>query len=260
VFFRPTGDWNYRLTYEPLIPLSISDQPDNLNIQVGQPAVFQVVASGAGPFQYKWYKGSAPVSNSSRIFGATTDSLVILNTIAGDAGAYRCEVTNACGTVFSDFATLSFGGPSVTGNVTLGSWGGTVAGRTINMEAYFEGNLVRQANATLDASGNYTFDLPSGAQPGVYNFFAKGSHGLRKLRGTVNVTASGATGVNFTLINGDVDGDNEVGPGDFGALATAFLSVSGDPNWNVEADLDGDGEVGPGDFGILATNFLTSGD
>ena len=64
----------------------------------------------------------------------------------------------------------------------------------------------------------------------------------------------------FSLINGDIDGDNEVGPGDFGILSSAFGSVDGDPNWDPEADLDGDGEVGPSDFGILSANFGLSGD
>lgn len=62
----------------------------------------------------------------------------------------------------------------------------------------------------------------------------------------------------FAPLPGDIDGDGEVGPGDFSALATAFLSADGDPNWNPDADLDGDGEVGPGDFSILARNFLRS--
>lgn len=70
----------------------------------------------------------------------------------------------------------------------------------------------------------------------------------------------GQDDITLTLLNGDVDRDNEVGPGDFGLLASAFLSVPGDPNWNADADLDTDFEVGPGDFAIIANNFLESGD
>lgn len=66
--------------------------------------------------------------------------------------------------------------------------------------------------------------------------------------------------ITITMTNGDIDGDDEVGPGDFAQLAQAFLSADGDPNWNIRADLDGDGEVGPGDFDILASSFLQSGD
>lgn len=139
------------------------------------------------------------------------------------------------------------------GQVTLEDFGGVVNGRTITVEIV--GGLTH--TATLDGQGRYSVPAPAN---GTYSVRIKGSHWLTKAVGGVVVTDNGAANVNASLINGDVDGDNEVGPGDFGSLATAFLSVSGDQNWNEEADLDGDGEVGPGDFGILATNFLTSGD
>ncbi len=59
----------------------------------------------------------------------------------------------------------------------------------------------------------------------------------------------------LTLLNGDIDGDNEVTLFDFGALTNAFGSVPGDPNWNPDADLDGDDEVTLFDFSILTANF-----
>lgn len=107
----------------------------------------------------------------------------------------------------------------------------------------------------IPTTGQFTIPAPTG------NMVLSVQHGTW-LRRTIPVNTTGAnvTGVNFSLINGDVDGDNEIGPGDFGQLATAFLSSNGDPNWNARADLDRDGEVGPGDFGILATNFLVAGD
>ena len=94
---------------------------------------------------------------------------------------------------------------------------------------------------------------------GSFDIFAKIPQGLRKRISGVNVGNAGAL-VNFEFINGDIDGDNEVGPGDFGALSAAFGSVPGDPNWSDYADLDGDWEVGPSDFGILSANFGLAGD
>jgi hypothetical protein len=66
--------------------------------------------------------------------------------------------------------------------------------------------------------------------------------------------------VDFTLTNGDIDGDNEVTLFDFGALVAAFGSVPGDSSWNPDADLDGDEEVTLFDFGILVRNFGATGD
>ena len=64
----------------------------------------------------------------------------------------------------------------------------------------------------------------------------------------------------IVLVNGDVDGDNEVTLADYAQLALAFGSAEGDPNWNEFADLDGDLEVTLADYGILARNFGQAGD
>lgn len=87
---------------------------------------------------------------------------------------------------------------------------------------------------------------------------AKASHWLRQVRRNISVV--GNTTVNFSLVNGDVDGDNEVSLLDFGALVSAFGSVPGEVGWNPNADLDGDEEVSLIDFGILVRNFGMAGD
>lgn len=66
--------------------------------------------------------------------------------------------------------------------------------------------------------------------------------------------------INATLTNGDADGDNEVGPGDFEQIVASFGTAFGDPGWRTLDDLDGDGEVGPGDFEIAVNNFGIAGD
>lgn len=71
---------------------------------------------------------------------------------------------------------------------------------------------------------------------------------------------SGIGGLSYSLINGDIDGNNTVGSLDFSKLKLAFGSLPGDPNWNPEADLDGSGSVGLGDFSILKLNFGQIGD
>lgn len=260
--FRPTGDWNIRATYESANALSITDQPDSQTINPGSAAVFQVVAAGSGTLQYQWFKGTQQIQNSSRIFGATTDSLVILNTNASDLGNYTVVVTNSCGSVTSNPATLSFPGIAMNGNVALNDWTATRNGQPIVLQVFSPGGITPLATqtVTLNASGNYTWTLPSTIAAGTYDVYAKGSHWLRRRLGNVNIPAAGASNVNFTLINGDVNNDNEVGPADFSTLSTAFGSFLGDPSYNAAADLNGDEEVGPADFAILATAFGEFGD
>lgn len=81
------------------------------------------------------------------------------------------------------------------------------------------------------------------------------------LRRTIhNVLAFGTLRLSLNLVNGDIDGDNEVTLFDFGQLVSAFGSIPGDPNWNPNADLDGDGEMSLFDFGVLVQNFGEIGD
>jgi glucose/arabinose dehydrogenase len=65
-----------------------------------------------------------------------------------------------------------------------------------------------------------------------------------------NAVGGNVSGLNFELINGDIDNDGEIGPGDFEAVVNNF--GLGGPN---VADVDGDGEVGPGDFETVVSGF-----
>lgn len=165
--------------------------------------------------------------------------------------------STASGNVVVALETDLVAGPStITGTVLLEDWTATVVGRPMAWQLLdTNGNPVESGTTTLGAGGVYS--ITPTASSGLYTLTMKGSHWLKG--GVENLALGGTATANFSLLNGDIDGDNEVGPGDFGQLATAFLSVNGDPNWNPEADLDGDGEVGPGDFGILANNFLEAG-
>lgn len=113
-------------------------------------------------------------------------------------------------------------------------------------------------NVAVDSNGNFsTSDLP--AVPGTYLVSVQERPWLRKNVGPVN-TGSSQSGLMFSLINGDVDGDNEISIGDFAILSGAFGSMPGDPTWDVFADLDGDDEVSIGDYAIMSSNFGALGD
>lgn len=96
----------------------------------------------------------------------------------------------------------------------------------------------------------------------IYNRYIvsiKGSHWLRRNSPVVDLSTASVR-VDLSMKNGDVSGNNEIGPEDFSALSLAFGSFIGDPNYSQAADLNGDGEVGPADFAILAGNFGEFGD
>ncbi len=95
-------------------PPSIQWQPVNLATTPSGTAVFSIVASangGSAVFTYQWFKNGAfisPTTNPS----AATPVLVLNGVQAGDIGSYTCRATNACGSVMSNPAVLSFVNPS----------------------------------------------------------------------------------------------------------------------------------------------------
>jgi len=65
---------------------------------------------------------------------------------------------------------------------------------------------------------------------------------------------SAESSVVLTIL-GDLNGDFKVGLPDLVALANAYGSKPGDPNWNPNADIAGNGIVGLSDLVILAQHY-----
>ncbi|MBK8915482.1 MAG: immunoglobulin domain-containing protein [Phycisphaerales bacterium] len=86
---------------------SISVHPANASVCSGQPASFSVTASDVTGYQ--WRKNTNPIG------GANGPSYSIPSAVVGDAGSYDCVVSNACGSVTSNAATLAVdAGPQIT--------------------------------------------------------------------------------------------------------------------------------------------------
>ncbi|MGQ9539686.1 MAG: carboxypeptidase regulatory-like domain-containing protein [Armatimonadota bacterium] len=146
---------------------------------------------------------------------------------------------------------------AISGNIELRDYGGDVTQVPIVTQLRQGGVAVRTETVYTDSAGNYVIpDVP----PGTYDVAFKASHWLRVVVPNVTVADSDVTGVDTSLTNGDIDGDNEVTLFDFGQLVSAFGSSPGDSNWNPNADLDGDEEVTLFDFGVLVRNFGAIGD
>jgi hypothetical protein len=83
-------------------PPTITMQPANQTVAVGQTATFSVAASGSTPLAYQWQR------NGANIAGATSVSYTTPATVAADNGAvFRCIVSNAAGSATSNAATLT---------------------------------------------------------------------------------------------------------------------------------------------------------
>ncbi len=144
---------------------------------------------------------------------------------------------------------------TLSGTVTLDqldSPGGPAA-ETIEIRLKNAGVTVNTFTTTLNASGGYSVNIPSGVT-GNLEVVIKSSHWLAKSAGVKSFNSSATATV--TLINGDVDGDNSVTIFDYIDLSSNFDVVG----TNVPGDLDEDGQVTIFDYIILSDSFDKFGD
>jgi len=91
----------FKVQYSPTSPV-ITVHPSNQTAMQGQPATFNVSASGTAPLSYQWQR------NMVNISGANSPSYTISATALADDGArFRCLVSNGSGTATSNEATLT---------------------------------------------------------------------------------------------------------------------------------------------------------
>ena len=112
--------------------------------------------------------------------------------------------------------------------------------------------------ASLDAQGR--FFIPSPDPVGNYDVSVKVGHWLRKTVAVDTASGSVISNVILRMANGDVDGDNEVGIGDYAILSSAYGTEFGDSGFNAMADLNEDLGVDVADYAILSANYGTQGD
>lgn len=145
--------------------------------------------------------------------------------------------------------------PALSGYVQLSDYTVSLGNEPVTAEIWQNGNLVETLNGELATNGGFWFN-PTTLGPSTVKFQTR--TGLVK---AVNVNLDGHVhDLLVVLTNGDIDKDNEIGPGDFGLLSSAYGATNGDSNWVSDADLDGDGEIGPTDFGILSSHYGELGD
>ncbi len=144
-----------------------------------------------------------------------------------------------------------------SGHVDLQDFLGSSAGRTGFAEFVDSSGIpFEQQPITLNADGSYKAFCPTSLVNKSCRI--KIGHWLSQER-TVNTSGGNITGVNYSVFNGDVDGDDTVSVFDYGLLSNAFDTSLGNGAFNPDADLDGDDAVSVFDYGILSDHFDQSG-
>ncbi len=95
------------VTAAPAAP-TLTTQPADITVTVGQPATFTVVANGVPTPTYQWRRRSSATGAFTEIAGATGTTLTLATTAHSDSGAqYVVAVTNSVATVTSNPAILT---------------------------------------------------------------------------------------------------------------------------------------------------------
>ncbi len=95
------------------IPPRVLIQPEDAMKWLGEAASFKVSASGSEPLAYQWFKASTPLTNTTRITGATGTNLTLADVQSAEAGDYWVKATNPFGSATSAVARLTVLVPGV---------------------------------------------------------------------------------------------------------------------------------------------------
>jgi|GEM_PF-4072033 hypothetical protein len=92
-------------TNTPFIVMPPNDQLAYTGDTTDNSATFQVVATGAQPLNYYWFKDGTLLQDGGRISGSGTSTLQLGDIVTSDAGTYSVLVSNVWGTALCGFAT-----------------------------------------------------------------------------------------------------------------------------------------------------------
>jgi hypothetical protein len=80
------------------------DQPKSSTVAAGRPALLSVKVSGSGPLTYQWFTGASGLSNFPLPGGTSAN---FTTSALNDTTSYWVRVTNPCGSVASQTATVN---------------------------------------------------------------------------------------------------------------------------------------------------------
>jgi hypothetical protein len=145
---------------------TITAQPANQTVTVGQTASFTVIAGGTAPLSYQWQK------NGANIAGATASSYTTPATATTDSGStFRVIVTNTAGTVTSSAATLTVNASAIQLSPTSINFGNEVVGATTSQALIITNTgtatlTITQINESGSAFSVSGFSLPLNVSAG----------------------------------------------------------------------------------------------
>lgn len=188
-------------------------------------------------FAEYWSGGSARFFEDGR--------WVLAMTMNGDLGAFRNPLH---GLGFTVQACLQLEG-------FLGDFSGIEPQFTVVNSSAISAELVHFISNTKTYSAEWE------AVPRSFgSVFAKARTSLSRKIGRISPDRALSRLGSWTLVNGDVDGNDRIEKADADLVGAAMGTVAGDSEWDPRADLDGDAEVTIFDFLLVQQNLGRVGD
>jgi hypothetical protein len=207
-------------------------------------------------------KGGSDVKAATEIYiDGDVATITGLAMTSGTNYWVRGTYTNGAGLSKSIDLQVMAGGTlrTISGTFTLEGLSevGYAKNAVIEVRPHGSLNALETHPIPLSATGAYSFKTTA---TGTFDIAAKAMHWLRKRADNVSVAGAGVSNLNFSLKNGDVDGDNSVTIFDYITISDAFETIWGGDRWNAMADLDHDDTVTIFDYILMSDNFDKSGD
>ena len=182
---------------------TITTQPQNVTVDLGQKATFSVTASGEG-LSYQWYYRTSS-SGTWKAVSATSGKTANYSFTPAERHngyQYRCKVTNEFGSKYSKTVTLTVNVPSVPAPVitsqpqSLTVQEGTVVSFAVAAEGQ---DLSFQWYYRTSASGAWTAPSAASAKTATYTLTAKARHNGYQYYCVVSNSAGSASSEIATL-------------------------------------------------------------
>ena len=192
---------------------------------------------------------------------ATTATVNITVSLTAALGASTVTLTNPDGQTATGSFTINPNPKPVSGTLALQGYVGSIASLQFIYEIRDASTnaLIETQTITGLGAGN-TFTLNTTQSAGTYNLRIRGVNRFLAKNLVMTLTTTGVSGLSYSLLNGDADGNNVVAIADFNILKAAWGGIVPGAPYNEAADFDGNGVIAVADFNILRANWGAIGD
>jgi hypothetical protein len=225
-------------------------------------ADFSVTATGEGDLSYRWQRNGNDLTEGGHYSGVATANLLVSSADAADAGHYRCVVTNAGGSTYSNQGVLTVKPATEITQQPVSQTIAYAATAVLSVTAVGSGSLSYQWRK--DGGDLVDGGVISGAQTATLQIssFGIGHDGSYRCAVTADCGTALSEEAVLSLpgpppIPGDFDDDRDVDMDDF-AFLQACLNGSGQAPTGAgcdEANLDHDQDVDKVDLGLFVNCF-----